>query len=122
MPFYEDKRDKTVKPLLDRYGTAMQLIVPAAGTFTAATGAFTAGTPTTHTVQGLVGSYRKSRKSGEDIRTKTRYVYLSPSGMTVEPAPGHRLKVANIEYEVVTVEPISPAGVSVLYQLEVRMP
>jgi hypothetical protein len=122
MPFYEDKRDGVVKPLLARYGTAVQLIVPAAGTYTAETGSFTSGTEAVYTAKGLVGSFRKSRKSGEDVQSKNRYVYLDPSGLQVAPMPGNRLRVANVEYEITDVDTIEPGGVAVLYQLEVRLP
>lgn len=122
MGFYEEKRDGVVKNSLAKYGTAMQLIIPAEGSYNAETGAFTSGGEATVTVQGLIGSFRKNRKGGEAIQAKNRYVYISPSGMKVQPAPGNRLKVASVEYEIVDVEVVGPGGVDVLYQLTVTLP
>jgi len=122
MGFYEDKRDLTVKPMLEKYGAAMQLLVPAVGGHDPETGGYTPGTETVHTVQGLVGTYRKRSRSGDAIQSRNQYVYISPSGMTVAPMPGHKLKVDGVEYEIVDVETISPGGTAVLYQVEVRLP
>lgn len=122
MGFYEDKRDLTVKPLLTRYGTNMKLLVPGEGVYDPDTGGLTAGAEASHTVLGLFGAVRKARKGDDAIQLRSRYVYLSPSGMRVEPTPGHKIKYGDVEYEVLNVEVIAPGGVAVLYQLEVRLP
>jgi len=120
--FYEQKRDVTVKNSLAKYGVAMTLIVPPAGTFDDETGSFTPGTDQTYAVQGLVGTYRKTRKADTAVQAKSRYIYLSPSGMAVEPAVGNKLLISGVEYEILSVESISPAGITVLYQLEAQIP
>lgn len=120
--WYEAKRDGTVKNAMAKYGMAMTLVVPAEGTYTPETGAFTPGTDKLYVVQGLIGTARKSRRADTEVNAKTRSVYLSPSGMTVEPVPNHKLRISNVDYEVVDVEAIAPGGVTVLYQLQVRLP
>lgn len=120
--FYEDKRDLTVKPLMAKYGTAMKLLVPSAGVYDSETGGLTTGSEASYSVQGLIGTYRKSRRSGEAIQAKAQFVYLSPAGLSVVPLPGHKLKISNVDYEIVDVETIAPGGTAVLYQVEVRLP
>jgi hypothetical protein len=120
--WYEQKRDVTVKNALTKYGMAMTLIVPADGTFDEETGGLTQGTDKSYTVQGMVGNFRKSRKADSSVLAKSRYIYLSPSGMAVEPRVGNRLRVASVEYEILNVEDIAPAGITVLYQIEARLP
>jgi len=120
--WYTAKRDGTVKNSMAKYGLPMTLVVPAVGTYTEGTGAFTAGTDKTYAVQGLIGNYRKSRKGDTAVQSKTRYIYLSPSGMTVEPEAGNKLRIGSTDYEIVDVELVQPGGITVLYQLEVRLP
>ena len=119
--FYTDKRDGVVKNSLTKHGTAMTLVVPADGTFVPQTGGFTPGTDKSYSVQGLVGNYLKTRKT-DTVQAKSRYIYLSPSGMTVTPMPGHKLRVENVEYEITSVDSVAPAGTVVLYQLQVQQP
>lgn len=121
MGFYEDKRDGTVKNAMAKYGMAMTLVVPAEGTFNEQTGAVTAGTDKLYPVQGLNGNFKKSRKA-DITQAKSRFVYLSASGLTIEPTPNHKLRVSGVDYEIVDVQPLTPGGVTVMYELQVLLP
>jgi hypothetical protein len=119
--FYEDKRDGTVANAMAKYGMAMTLVVPAEGTYDPDTGAFTPGSDKTYAVRGLNGTYKKSRK-GDITQAKSRFVYLSASGLAVEPTPNHKLRVSGVDYEILDVEPLTPGGITVMYQLQVQQP
>jgi hypothetical protein len=121
MGFYEDKRDGVVVRAMDKYGVTMHLVVPAAGAFVPATGAFTPGTDQLVSVRGLLGKYVRQRKQ-ELTHGAQQYVYLSASGLAVVPAVNHKLRVAGVDYEITSVEEVSPGGIVVLYQLTVVRP
>lgn len=121
MGFYEDKRDGTVKNAMAKYGMAMTLVVPAEGTFDPDDGDFTPGTDKLYAVRGLNGNFKKSRKQ-DMTQGKARFVYLSASGLAIEPTPNHKLRVSGVDYEILDVQPLTPGGVTVMYELQVLHP
>jgi hypothetical protein len=120
--FYESLRDGTVSKLITQYGQAVTLKVPSAGTFNAETGGFTAGAEASYTTVGVADAFFKSEKGGSNVKTKRLKVYLSPADLAVEPTTSHRIVVSGVEYDIVSVKPVAPGGIVVLYELDVVLP
>lgn len=49
-----------------------------------------------------------------------RMIYLSTAGLLVEPTLADRLVVGGVEHAIVDIQPLSPGGIALLWQLRVR--
>jgi hypothetical protein len=104
--------------LIRSRGQEMQLVYGA----TSGYGAGVADTPggTTATPWGVVIEYTDRDLDGTQIKIGDKQVILEAlSGMT-EPQTKDALIIGGIEHAIVNVKPISPAGVVVIYELQVR--
>jgi hypothetical protein len=54
------------------------------------------------------------------IQRGDRMVYLSTAGLSIVPALADRLVIAGVEHAIVDVQPLSPGGTAVLWQLQAR--
>ncbi|QND47665.1 hypothetical protein HB780_18485 [Rhizobium lusitanum] len=57
---------------------------------------------------------------GTLIQRGGRMVYLSTAGLSIEPTLADRLVIAGVEHAIVDVQPLSPGGIAVFWQLQVR--
>lgn len=118
--FYAAKR-RTAASLLARYGMAMTLRDNEAGeAFDPDTGAVTGGVPVDYPVTGIVYPRAERGRAGSGERTVTQRVILSAEGLSVVPTKSHQLVVGGAVYEVVSVAPLAPGGVAVVYELVVQ--
>jgi len=122
MGFYENLRDGMVARNVAKYGMAMTLRVSSSDTFDPDTGAVTVGPVKNYAVQGLIYPDRRGERRDPELATKTAKLLLSASGMTVIPTVSDRILVGTQEYEITGVTPLRPAGVTVIYDLDVVMP
>jgi hypothetical protein len=54
------------------------------------------------------------------IQRGDRMVYLSTEGLSITPTLADKLLIGGIEYAIVDIQPLSPGGAVVLWQLQVR--
>ncbi|MGN6774256.1 hypothetical protein [Rhizobium sp.] len=54
------------------------------------------------------------------IQRGDRMVYLSTEGLSITPTLADRLLIAGTEYAIVDIQPLSPGGAVVFWQLQVR--
>jgi len=54
------------------------------------------------------------------IQRGDRMVYLSTQGLSIEPTLADRLLIGGVEHAIVDIQPLSPGGVAVFWQLQVR--
>ena len=54
------------------------------------------------------------------IQRGDRMIYLSTAGLSIAPMLADKLLIAGVEHAIVDVQPLSPGGVAVLWQLQVR--
>ncbi len=106
--------------LLAKFGMTMTLTRPSSSepTYDSATGVATPVAPLTYTVTGVKFEYSARERDGSLIQTGDQRVYLSTTG-AVLPLPGDTLTIGSV-FRVVRTGAISPAGVDVLYDLQVR--
>lgn len=107
--------------LLAKSGMTMTLTRPSSSepTYDSATGVATPVAPLTYTVTGVKFEYSARERDGSLIQTGDQRVYLSTTG-AVLPLPGDTLTIGSTVFRVVRTGAISPAGVDVLYDLQVR--
>ena len=124
MSFYTDLRS-TADTLLRDKGQAMTLTQIAAGAYDPDTGTSTP-TEAEHPVRGAVFDYSERTIAGSAtadgtlIQAGDRKVLLSAQGLTVVPAPGWKLTIGAVVWQIVNVKTSDPGGVAVLYTLQVR--
>jgi hypothetical protein len=64
--------------------------------------------------------HRERRIDESSIRQDDRMVYLSAAGLSVTPTLADRLLIGGAEHAIVSVQPLSPDGTIIVWQLQVR--
>lgn len=125
MSFDYDEAAADALELLAEYGiNSVQVTTPGAGTYDASS-ATVSNTPTVDTGTGALLDYNlrdlgKSNAPGTLIEATDKKLLLAPAGITIEPSPKTTIRFGSTVYKVVTVKTVAPAGIPVLYILQVR--
>jgi hypothetical protein len=108
----------TARNLLANFGQSMVLTKYLVGTYNATTGENSSTTSTTTDI-GVILPYGDGLKSTENslIKQDDQQVFIQ---MSVIPNIADKLTINSIDYDIVSVKAIEPAGVNVLYELQVR--
>lgn len=117
MSFYEEMAASTAE-ILAEFGAAATLKRTATGAYDPATQT-AAVTTTSQAVTAAVFDYNQHYIDGSLIKTGDKQVYLSAVGVAV-PLAGDVLTWQAGDYAVISVKPLAPAGISVLYEIQVR--
>lgn len=111
------KPQATASRLLERFGKAgairrNQII---GGTpFSPVTG------PVDHACTLAVMRFSSNEIDGTRIRADDLKVYVSTSGLTIEPTTADKIVIDGQAYSIVNATPLKPAGVVVFHQLQCR--
>lgn len=111
----------TADRLLKRFGARVEMSRTLPGAYDPATGGPGAGTTTTQTVTAAVFDYPQRYIDGTKILAGDRQCFLSAVGVN-EPLQGDRFTWDGKSMVVVAVKKLAPAGLAVLYELQVRTP
>jgi len=106
----------TATRLLARFGAACILHRYSAGAYNPATGA-SAPTYTDIVTTAAVFAYDQQYIDGTLIRQGDQLAYCAPA---TEPKQGDQLTWQSVKYTVVSAKPVSPAGVPVLFEAQIR--
>lgn len=106
----------TAARLLQRFGAACTLKRQSAAAYDADT-ASAAVTETSLATYAAVFDYPQRYIDGTLIKQGDKQAFLSPDQV---PAAGDRFAWQSVNYTVVAVKPVSPAGTPVLYECQVR--
>ena len=118
MTFYSDMAD-TADELIAEFGQAVTLKVSAGTTYDPETGSSVV-TYTDQSGHGCVVEFDKKLIDGTKVRVGDKLVLLSPIGIT-EPKDGDQLVIGAETWQLVPpVTVTAPAGVAVLYEVQVR--
>lgn len=121
MQFDYAKTATTADRLLKRFGARVEMSRTVPGAYDPATGGPGAGTTTTQTVTAAVFDYAQRYIDGTRILAGDRQCYLSAVGI-FEPLQGDRFTWDSKSMVVVAAKNLAPAGLAVLYELQVRTP
>lgn len=106
----------TATRLLQRFGAAATIKRVTAGTYDPATGTTTPSTASLATT-AAVFAYDQKYIDGTLILQGDQRAYLAPGQ---EPKQGDKLTWQSRDYQVVAVKPVSPAGIPVLFEAQLR--
>jgi len=114
---------KKAAVMLKKAGTSMTLRATTPGTFDPVAGTETGETVTDYACVGILTnpfvSQQEAFFANSRILTNDK-VALIGATVAVRPKPGNILVVNSVEWQVVAVIAIEPAGIPVLYKLQVR--
>lgn len=116
MSYNYSKLSANVKKLLAKFGQAMTLSRDTPGAYDPATQTVT-NTTTTAADNGVILPYTTGQIDGSLIQKDDQQVFIN---ISTAPLPGDRLTVGGKGYNIIAVKAIEPAGVNVLYELQVR--
>jgi hypothetical protein len=114
--FYESLGD-TALSLLVKFGKSITLSRETGGSIDPITGAVTAGTDTSVTTTGVLLSYPDKMIDGTRILSSDRLLLLSNEQA---PLPSDKPVIDGEEWSIVNPDKISPAGIDVIYKIQVR--
>jgi hypothetical protein len=106
----------TATRLLERFGAACTLKRPSGTAYDPATGA-SVPTYTDAATTAAVFAYAQKYIDGTLIKQGDQQAYMAPAEA---PAQGNRLTWQGATFEVIAVKPVSPAGVPVLFEAQIR--
>lgn len=113
---------------LQEDGFAVTLRRQTAGTYNPVTGEFSGESTTDYAAQALISSQNMSQTgntgeryfNGTLIQTGDKILMLAASGLSVTPAPGDRLIIGSVAWQIVTLITVEPGGVALFYRVLVR--
>lgn len=116
MTFNYSATAATATRLLARFGAACILHRLSVGAYNPATGA-NATTYSDIVTSAAVFAYDQQYIDGTLIRQGDQLAYCAPA---TEPKQGDQLTWQGVKYTVVAAKPVSPAGVPVLFEAQIR--
>ncbi len=113
---------------LQEAGVSMTLRKSTPGTYDPAAGTYSGGSTTDYPVTGIIQSQTISQTgtvgqrffNGVLVLTDDQFVLLAASGLAVDPAPGDLLIITGVTYSIVTMIPIRPGGVDLMFRVLAR--
>lgn len=117
---YVNIRDGLVANAIKQFGMPMTLSVETAGTYDPATGVISVATTTTYPVDGLVVEYESKDIDGSLIKLGDKKILMTASDTTPEPTSDYTLTMSSIDWAVINCNPIAPAGLAIVYEVQVR--
>ena len=106
----------TAARMMMKFGQAITLRQAVQGAYDPATGSVTQ-TVTDVSRNGAVFDYGAKLVDGTLIQQGDKQLYMEPG---VIPSVQHRVVIGGVEYGIVTIKEINPAGVPILYELQLR--
>ncbi len=107
---------------------AMTLRRTTTGAYDPDTGAFAAGSSVDYPVVGLIqarslyqtGSVGQNFFNGTLVQTDDQFIMLAASGLVIDPASGDLLIIGGVTFTIVTMIPVRPGGVDLMYRVLAR--
>lgn len=106
----------TATRLLQRFGAAATIKRTTAGEYDPVLG-YAPVVTTEHPTTAAVFAYPQSYIDGTNILQGDQQAFLTPADA---PKQGDKLAWQGTDYEVIAVKPVSPAGLAVIYEVQVR--
>ena len=107
----------TAKRLLTQYGQTVTLNYYSAKVFDPILGNYTGGVTLSLAGKGAIFKYNRSEVDGEQIIEGDANLYLS---ITATPKAGDKVSIDSVDWHIVGITELNPAGTSVYYQAQIR--
>jgi hypothetical protein len=113
---------------LTKAGMAVTLRRTTPGTYSPATGTYSGDVVTDYAAVGLIqsrslyqtGSVGQNYFNEVLVQTDDVFIILAASGLVVTPAPGDLLIVSGVSFTVITMIPLRPGGINLMYRVLAR--
>lgn len=108
----------TASRLIARFGQSASIVRSTAGNGPA----YDPGEPTetTYACTLVVLDYTNSERDGTLILAGDKKVYLSTSGLSIEPSLADKISVNGEAHNIISIKPLNPAGTVVMYEIQIR--
>lgn len=77
-------------------------------------------TSTDYAAKAVVSEFKQGLIDGEAIKYGDKNVIVAAKGLDVEPVTTDALIVSGITYTIVSINPVSPAGTVIVYEIQAR--
>jgi hypothetical protein len=109
----------TADDLIGEFGSTGTLTRVTPGDYDPDTATATPASTTTQSIKAVVIDYEHKYVDGTLIKTGDKQCFVSAKDITA-PAQGDRLTWFGIDYQLVSVTPLAPAGTVLFYELQAR--
>jgi hypothetical protein len=106
---------------LTTWGEPVTLVQPGTSTFDPATGLTTAGSDITTSCRAVIMPVNVHRVDNTNVLSSDMTAKVAAAGLSVTPAVGDTIKRGLVEYVILAVRIIGPDGVSIVYDLDLRL-
>lgn len=108
----------TADNIIGTFGIPVTVLSKGIATYNVDTGTVVT-TDTTQTANGVITNYDTKDIDGSQVLRGDKRLLLSPIGIT-SIKPDAKVTIAGISYNVITVNETNPAGVALVYDLQIR--
>ena len=119
MSFYSGLAAAASKLIKDK-GRSMSLNVTAVAAYNTATSAAVVAAPAVVACFGVVLDFPAKEINGTTILSTDKKVILSVEGVAQEPKTFGSMTIGGLLHEIITCKTLAPAGIAVIYTLQVR--
>ena len=113
---------------LTKAGAAMTLRRATTGTYDPDTGTYSGGATTDYPLVGLIqarslyqtGAVGQNFFNGVLVVTDDQFLLLSAASLPIIPAPGDLIIITGVSYSIITMIPVRPGGVTLMYRVLAR--
>ncbi len=109
---------RVVTPLLEKYGVDAVIVRTTKGSYNVANGNFPSASEADNTVVVAIMDFRADEIDGTLIRREDKRIYMTGTGFA--PVQNDRLKIGSDEWEIISITPIKPGDVVVVYDIQAR--
>jgi hypothetical protein len=121
---YEGIR-KRAAATIAKNGKAIKIILPGGTAYNPVTGAETAGADIVHNAKAVEISYSQAERDGTMVKLNDRRFIiagLKTDGTALaQMATGHKIEVSTVKLEIITVMPLNPGEINVIYEVQARI-
>jgi hypothetical protein len=127
--YYQNLRDVTAGPLIEKYGMPISLIRHTPGVVDNDAGTIAAGTDATYPCFGLVNLYDARVHAASLVAAGEKEVLVSAKGLNVVPQVGDKFNMpdgiwfisdGNDYNRIPPVQTLAPGGIAIMYTIRIR--
>lgn len=121
---YEGIRKRAASTIA-KSGKTVKIIIPGGTAYDPVTGTETPGANIEHTAKAVEIQYSQAERDGTMIKANDRRFLVAglktDGSALAQMATGHKIEVSTVKLEIVTVMPLNPGEINVIYEVQARI-
>ena len=121
---YEGIR-KRAAATIAKNGKAIKIIMPGGTAYNPVTGLDTAGPDIVYNAMAVEIMYSQAERDGTMVKANDRRFIVSglktDGTALAQMATGHRIEVSTVKLEIITIMPLNPGEINVIYEVQARI-